>query len=155
MNNDAGAYKAAIDILMSGPIDYRAVVTSLAKEEPAIFLRLVGQGEFPAWTRDAAALLMCNERVEGIKCIRAGADLGLFEAKQVIDFTAWALTQENLGTPEVAFSNWWVNKRLNDVLDPQTKAAGVMLVKYTRSEGLHHKMLALLAGNITFIPTGK
>lgn len=100
----ANAYKAAIELLLNGNVDYRDIVIKLAKQQPSLFIALAAPPEAPKsepyeWIAgkailkseltsrhsDIINLLRGNQKVSAIKALRELYGVGLKEAKDVID----------------------------------------------------------------------
>lgn len=80
-------YGRAIDLLMSGNVDYKAVAIALAKADPGKFIQLATTMPSP---RDVKAVdiirhIMSRDKVKGIKALRDVYMLGLKEAKDICD----------------------------------------------------------------------
>lgn len=88
MSSNTESYKQAIDILMAGTFDAKAVAVELAKNYPTIFVRLAASASAPkedAWMLSVRAKLVGGQKVEAIKEIRGETGLGLKEAKDMAD----------------------------------------------------------------------
>ena len=85
MNSD---YIKVIELLMNGSVNLRDVAVTLAKVDPALFLRLADHKEEPVWHDTVMQLMLNNERVNAIKVVREKTGFGLKEAKDVCDAVA-------------------------------------------------------------------
>lgn len=88
------AYANAIDILMGGKFDSKAIVIELAKAHPALFVELHGKCYSPhADLEDAVkgVYLVTRSKVEAIRKCRQLTGMGLKEAKDWCDvrIPAW------------------------------------------------------------------
>lgn len=85
--NTKQSYQQAIDLLMGDTVNFRQLGINLAKEHPALFIKMVQQDAGPAerWCTEAVGLLRSGHKVNAIKEIRQATGLGLKEAKDVAD----------------------------------------------------------------------
>ena len=88
-------YIEVIDLLMNGDIDFRLIALNLAKEQPDVFVRLASKKMPEPWAVNAFRSLRSNQKVDGIKIIRAATGLGLKEAKDVADNVCWEMGKRN------------------------------------------------------------
>lgn len=88
MNSD---YIKVIELLLNGSVNLRDVAVTLAKSDPALFLRLAGVKEEASWHSTVMQLILNNERVNAIKIVREMTGLGLKNAKDVCDAVAGRL----------------------------------------------------------------
>jgi hypothetical protein len=88
------AYPNAIEVLMNGNPDFRAIGIALAKTDPELFNRLHQETSFKPvapWIKIAVDHLRAESLVSAIKECRAATGLGLRDAKVVIDHVAYNL----------------------------------------------------------------
>ena len=88
-DNKITAYQESIGILMSGAVDYKAVVVKLAQTHPELFVSLYN-GETSADYEQKRYAKMIYENnghqlIPAIKEVRAKFNLGLKEAKDLVD----------------------------------------------------------------------
>lgn len=84
----SAAYKQAIDLLVNGQFDSKALAVSLAKEYPEIFVALANSIQVPIqWHREVAQMLTGKNpnRVNAIKHIREHTGFFLKDAKDIAD----------------------------------------------------------------------
>jgi ribosomal protein L7/L12 len=79
------AYQQIIKLFAEGQVDFKAVATRLAQQEPEMFLCMVDAEANEPWMREAMAHMRENHKVECIKVIRTRTGLGLKEAKEIAD----------------------------------------------------------------------
>ena len=78
------AQAVIIQKMMQGfSFDYRYICSRLAETDPELFLKLSMVQE--TWVPEAKEFFARAEAVPCIKAIRVGADIGLWEAKQIYD----------------------------------------------------------------------
>lgn len=82
----ANPYQQVIDILAAG-YDASKIATSLAKKHPQLFIDLYKETCAPPekWKQDIIGMNYRGEKVSAIKALREKTQLGLKEAKDIID----------------------------------------------------------------------
>lgn len=80
------AYTKAIDLLMSGKLDFRSIAINLAKSNPELFVQIARDGiHSEEWHCDVIDLIKQDKNVEAIKLTRTHTGYGLKDSKDVID----------------------------------------------------------------------
>lgn len=77
------AYARAIEILFESTFDARRLAFQLAKEDPILFVSLVGGDNVAPWMHEALAYLKSCKMIQCIKIIRANTGFGLKESKDI------------------------------------------------------------------------
>lgn len=87
----AAAYQRAIDILVSGNVDYKAIAIRLAKADPLLFIHLA-EHEVPVINAkkhhqlvEIVQAMINKNKITAIKAIREEYSLGLKSAKDIAD----------------------------------------------------------------------
>jgi ribosomal protein L7/L12 len=86
MSETSKYYKLAVDIISSTQ-DWRAICVSIAKSNPAVFVKAVNPANsLSAWKMDARRLYYVEgKKIEAIKYCRSATGLGLKEAKEAVE----------------------------------------------------------------------
>lgn len=78
-------YARVIDVLAKGDVDLRQIAIDLAKQEPVIFLELASRTARPEWAVKVRSEMAACNKVMAIKLLRAAKNLGLKDAKDIVD----------------------------------------------------------------------
>lgn len=90
-------YRQAIDIIVANQLNYEDLGVALAKENPALFVKLVAQQKdvdvpgVEQWQRDVYSHIIGGNMVNAIKLTREKTGFGLKEAKDVCDAVRYTL----------------------------------------------------------------
>lgn len=79
-------YHEVIDVLTTqeDTINYRAIVISLAKRHPDIFLELYGKENYDPRAKTIYEFIVAGETIEAIKVLREATKGGLKETKDIV-----------------------------------------------------------------------
>lgn len=82
-------YKQALSMISSGEFDSQKLALRLAQEHPALFVKLltpeVVQPDVPGWFIESVVRIAEHTPIQAIKNLREKANLGLFDAKHIVD----------------------------------------------------------------------
>lgn len=86
-NDTINYYMRAIDIIMEGDYDAKAVIRELVKRDPKMFCSIIDERPLAVeqWHRNVKKFMIDGSVVEAIKLLRQETKLGLREAKDIVD----------------------------------------------------------------------
>jgi hypothetical protein len=103
MNDNAfvvkDVYLRVIDEIVNPTVSSDKIALTLAKNHPDIFILIVNEinSKIPAltWHIKVANLIIENQKIDAIKCIRENTGLGLKEAKDIADKVNYEFTMSS------------------------------------------------------------
>ena len=106
-------FSALIDLLMSGTLDYKKIVTDLIKTQPEVFLQLIDRrSNVEGWRAEIIDFMRDGKKVDAIRSLRQLMGYGLKDAKDVIDnlqdymhVNGWVNEANQFGTCQLVDNN--------------------------------------------------
>jgi len=78
-------YARVIEVLANGNIDLRQIGLELAKAHPLVFLEIASRTARPEWAVKVRHEMATGNKIMAIKLLRAAKNLGLKDAKDIVD----------------------------------------------------------------------
>lgn len=107
------AYKRVIEIISEDDLDYKAIVIAIAKDDPATFLKYADKRQPPKHVQMIYESIVSQNKVQAIKDLRATHNLGLKDAKDIVDHIE--LTLAHRGVPGVTAPQFSVSPLRRDL----------------------------------------